>query len=239
MADILARLGRIALLDGDSAEARRNYEQARTLYHDLGVNGGMAIALEGMGNSAGAVGHYGEARRYLREALQIAREHLASLTPSIFVSIGQLFLQTGQRERGIEVLTLALHHPASDQDTKTRAQRLLNRYQAAIGAAEQPSPDADFDTLTTALLDDLLVAEDKMLTGQTPQADETLVEPLSEREFEVLTLIADGLPNREIADQLFLSVGTVKWYLTHIYSKLGVQSRTLAISRARQLNLLQ
>ena len=51
-------------------------------------------------------------------------------------------------------------------------------------------------------------------------------------------LIAKGLSNREIADKLFLSVGTVKWYLTHIYGKLGVEGRALAILRARELNLL-
>jgi len=66
----------------------------------------------------------------------------------------------------------------------------------------------------------------------------TSAEPLSERELEVLALIADGCSNREIADQLFLSVATVKWYLDHIYNKLGVQNRTLAILRTRQLNLL-
>jgi LuxR family maltose regulon positive regulatory protein len=49
---------------------------------------------------------------------------------------------------------------------------------------------------------------------------------------------AANVANMEIADQLFLSVATVKWYLTHIYSKIGVESRTLAIARARQLNLL-
>jgi ATP/maltotriose-dependent transcriptional regulator MalT len=54
----------------------------------------------------------------------------------------------------------------------------------------------------------------------------------------VLNLLADERSDREIADQLFLSVATVKWYLTHVYSKLGVQNRTLAILRARQLNLL-
>ena len=76
------------------------------------------------------------------------------------------------------------------------------------------------------------------LARHTHYAAEPLIEPLSERELAVLTLVAHGRSNREIADQLFLSVATVKWYLTHIYSKLGVQSRTLAIARARQLNLL-
>ena len=238
MADTLTSLGRIALLEGDNAEARRCYEQARTICHDLGDNVGLATALEGMGNSARAMGHYGEARRYLREALQISSTHMASLTPSIFVGIGDLFLQMGHRVRGIELLALALRNPVSDHDTKERAQRVLTRYRATTEAAHQGSSDVDFYAVTTALLEELLIAEDQKLTIQTPQADETLVEPLSERELAVLTLIADERSNREIANQLFLSVATVKWYLTHIYSKLGVQNRTLAILRARQLNLL-
>jgi ATP/maltotriose-dependent transcriptional regulator MalT len=53
-----------------------------------------------------------------------------------------------------------------------------------------------------------------------------------------LTLLADGLSNREVADKLLLSVATVKWYLTHIYGKFGVEGRALAILRARELNLL-
>ena len=65
-----------------------------------------------------------------------------------------------------------------------------------------------------------------------------LVEPLSEREIEVLRLLADGLSNREIARKLFVTVGTVKWHLHNIYGKLGVRSRVQAVSQARELNLL-
>ena len=198
----------------------------------------MAAALEGMGNSASAMGHYGEARRYLREALQLSSQFVRSVTPSIYVGVGELFLQTGLRARGIELLALALHHPLGDQETKDRAQRLLTRYPAADEAAQHTSTNVDFDAITSALLDELQIPEDSVLTQHTPYADETLIEPLSERELEILKLVAEERSNREIADQLFLTVGTVKWYLTHIYSKLGVQNRTLAIIRARQLNLL-
>jgi LuxR family maltose regulon positive regulatory protein len=65
-----------------------------------------------------------------------------------------------------------------------------------------------------------------------------LIEPLSGRELDVLRLIAGGLSNKEIADQLFIGVGTVKWYATTIYSKLGVSSRTQAVARAQELGLL-
>ncbi len=66
----------------------------------------------------------------------------------------------------------------------------------------------------------------------------TLVEPLSEREREVLTLIAQGLSNQQIADALIVSVGTVKKHLNNIFGKLAVESRTQAVARARALGLL-
>jgi LuxR family maltose regulon positive regulatory protein len=65
-----------------------------------------------------------------------------------------------------------------------------------------------------------------------------LVEPLSEREIEVLQLVAEGLSNREIAHKLFLSVSTVKVHTYNIYGKLGVHSRTQAVAKARALGIL-
>jgi LuxR family transcriptional regulator, maltose regulon positive regulatory protein len=67
---------------------------------------------------------------------------------------------------------------------------------------------------------------------------EGLVEPLSERELEVLELIASGLSNREIAEKLIIAVSTVKGHTANIYGKLGVRSRTQAIARAKQLSIL-
>jgi LuxR family maltose regulon positive regulatory protein len=69
-------------------------------------------------------------------------------------------------------------------------------------------------------------------------ANDELVEPLSERELEVLQLIADGLTNREIATRLFLSVNTVKAHTRNVYGKLGVHSRTQAAARAQVLGIL-
>ena len=64
------------------------------------------------------------------------------------------------------------------------------------------------------------------------------VAPLSERELEVLKLVAAGLKNQEIAAELFVVLGTVKAHLNSIYRKLGVRSRVQAVSRARELDLL-
>ncbi len=65
-----------------------------------------------------------------------------------------------------------------------------------------------------------------------------LLEPLSEREREVLRLIADGLSNREIAEKLFITVGTAKTHANNIYRKLDVRSRTQAVARATELGVL-
>lgn len=65
-----------------------------------------------------------------------------------------------------------------------------------------------------------------------------LPEPLSPREQEVLSLIAAGLTNREIADSLVISPETVKKHTGAIYGKLGVRNRTEAATRARALHLL-
>jgi LuxR family maltose regulon positive regulatory protein len=70
------------------------------------------------------------------------------------------------------------------------------------------------------------------------QAESPRVEALTERELEVLRLIAEGLSNREVAEQLFLSLSTVKVHTHNIYGKLDVNSRTQAIARARALGIL-
>jgi LuxR family maltose regulon positive regulatory protein len=67
----------------------------------------------------------------------------------------------------------------------------------------------------------------------------SLVEPLTNRELEVLRLVAAGRSNRQVADELIVAVGTVKAHLNTIFGKLGVTSRTQAIVRARELQLVE
>jgi LuxR family maltose regulon positive regulatory protein len=67
---------------------------------------------------------------------------------------------------------------------------------------------------------------------------ELLIEPLSQRELQILQLIAQGLTNREIGERLFLALDTIKGHNRKIFDKLQVQSRTEAIARARELGLL-
>ena len=78
----------------------------------------------------------------------------------------------------------------------------------------------------------------KLSSSVTRSDPSSLVEPLSQRELEILQLIAQGLSNREIGERLFLALDTVKGHNRRIFDKLQVQSRTEAIARARELGLL-
>lgn len=71
-----------------------------------------------------------------------------------------------------------------------------------------------------------------------PEGDGSLVEPLIEREMEVLRLLAAGRSNTEIGAELYLSVNTIRWYASQIYQKLGVGSRGAAVARARELGII-
>lgn len=99
---------------------------------------------------------------------------------------------------------------------------------------EEPAP-------TSGYLDRLILHfKQEQQTSLSPyeHAEPPLVEPLSGREREVLWHISEGHSNREIAEQLVIALSTVKSHVRAIYAKLGVESRTQALARARRLKLL-
>lgn len=83
-----------------------------------------------------------------------------------------------------------------------------------------------------------VVAELNRLGGRMPAQPSPLPEPLSERELEILRLVAAGASNKEIAASLFIVEGTVKNHLTNILGKLGVADRTQAALKAKELRLI-
>ncbi|MBP1609046.1 MAG: ATP-dependent transcriptional regulator [Acidobacteria bacterium] len=83
----------------------------------------------------------------------------------------------------------------------------------------------------------------RLLSAASPTDKETsltqsLIEPLSERELLILRLVAEGMSNGQIADSLIIARGTVKKHINNIFGKMGSQSRTQCVARARELNLL-
>jgi len=81
---------------------------------------------------------------------------------------------------------------------------------------------------------------ERSLRGPAPSRRPTPEEPpeLSERELAVLRLLASPLSRREIANELYVSLNTVKTHTRHVFRKLGVSTRDDATARARELGLL-
>jgi LuxR family maltose regulon positive regulatory protein len=80
--------------------------------------------------------------------------------------------------------------------------------------------------------------DDKLEQTDIQARQSELIEPLSEREIEVLQLIAEGSTNQEIANQLYLSLHTVKIHARNIYAKLGVKNRTQAVNKGKAVGIL-
>ena len=83
-----------------------------------------------------------------------------------------------------------------------------------------------------------VVSEFARLKPASPKIVETLTNPLSEREIEILKVLAQGHTNKKIGEHLHLAEGTVKNYVTSILQKIGARDRTQAVLRARELGVL-
>lgn len=110
---------------------------------------------------------------------------------------------------------------------------LMTAYRESITESAKPAP-------STVYLDQIL---DTFSDGDSPQkqsqnTEQALVEALTSREIQILSHLQTGLSNRQLADMLFVTEGTLKWHLRNVYGKLGVTSRLAAVAKARELSLI-
>jgi len=161
----------------------------------------------------------------------------------------------GRKARRIEILLLQALTAQAAGDT-TRAMAALRR---ALALAEPegfiqtfvdegpPMAHLLYEALSRGIAPDYvrrLLAAFPMAepehgnASKAPTPESELIEPLSEREIDVLLLIAEGLTNPEVASRLYLSPSTVKAHTRNIYGRLGVSNRMRATARARALGIL-
>ena len=97
--------------------------------------------------------------------------------------------------------------------------------------------DVDLD-VHQPFIEELLAASGTDLTRNPAKASGPPMQPLSDREKEMLIFLANGVSNKEMAQKMFVSENTVKFHLKNVYSKLGVANRLQAINMARQLGFI-
>lgn len=234
-----ALLGLIAEDEGRFRDAHELYTARLHTCERVGDAGGVAWSLQQLAKTALELEDIHQARFYCRESLRVALD-IGSKNSTIEAlwRIASMYKRMEQYEQAIELLSLLLHHIDPSKPMPRPIKRHLDMLQSQVShdvfkRAAQAAAHTSLPQLGRELLQQLTTSPNQSF-AQLPEG----VEPLSERELEVLRLAADGLSNREIAARLVVTLGTVKKHLNNIFSKLDVKRRTQAIERAHQWQLL-
>jgi LuxR family transcriptional regulator, maltose regulon positive regulatory protein len=186
-----------------------------------------------------ARGEHDEALRLLEELHQSA--DAAGRTGKLIeiLTLQALALwEKSKREQAVRTLTRALALAEPEGYVRTfvdEGAEVGDLLSAILEARQRGHPEAATQIPARYLAKLLAIHAQE---SATPGAGERLSEPLSERELEVLALVASGKSNQEIASSLFVSLSTVKTHINNLYRKLEVRSRTQAIARARELDMI-
>jgi LuxR family maltose regulon positive regulatory protein len=203
--------------------------------------------------------------QYLREEEYIVLTRILISEGQIAEALGlserviEMAVASGRNATTIQVLLIQAlaYHAKGDIDralvTLEQALNLAERGGAIRLFLDEGKPMAELmgvfsrqrSDIGREYLDSLLVAfraaklpEESTGIEKRMAKDSDLVEPLSERELEVLRLLSAGLSYREIAEELYVTINTVKAHAKNIYSKLGVHGRMQAAQQAQELKLL-
>ncbi len=182
----------------------------------------------------------------LLEPLQVNAEKQERWSHVIEMKVVQALAHSMRNEdqEALTVLSQAVHLAESESyvrifvDEGTAMAALLSRLREQ---ERRKAPTPYLDTLLAAFLPRGTTHKPLPIGSNQHRGrlmEQPLVEPLSERELEVLHLIARGDSNQEIAEVLVIALDTVKRHVTHIFEKLGVNNRIQAVARARALGLL-
>lgn len=250
MALVLAYLGDTAIQQKSLSEALRCYDESRALYQQINDPGGLARTLCGLSRAQVLLGDYPAASQNLRKALQIALTiHYIPVLLQLLVGAAEVCYVFQNQATALEILALVGNHTVSDHASRMAIQQVLARNHIAELPAAIPGHDLQ-DTgpllqmaariqWTLQEIEEGQPGLPELASPHRPAAIPPLLDALSQRELEVLSYIAVGLQNREIADRLVVSLNTVKTHINNIYSKLGVTNRVQAVTHARDMGLLQ
>ncbi|MHB1134798.1 MAG: LuxR C-terminal-related transcriptional regulator [Chloroflexota bacterium] len=235
IAEVAAHQARLNVARGDLAAAEGWWEEAR---RRPGEDRGYTREAENLSRARLllARGDLVAARRHLDETLALAEEGARLGTVLELLMLRALVAERqGQGEAALADLGCALDLAAPQGYTRV----FLDEGEALAALLRRGVERGLWRSSIQEYASSLLARLGLPAPPQRPPLPATgLVEPLSEREREVLRLVGAGLSNQEIAERAVISLNTVKKHTSNIFAKLGVASRTQAIARAREIGLL-
>lgn len=225
-------LSGVACMEGDYEAAMRLAEESRVL---VGVNlMRQRSAARSMAMAACGLGQFDKALEYAHWAL--AEELSQGIRMWIMPVFALVLAHQGEHERAAELFGLIFTHPASPRGWFDKWD-LLRDAQADL--AEQLGAEANAAAWARGSQLELDAVVDDLLHMTDAHATQPALDPLTDRELEVLRMIAQGLTNHEIAESMTVVEGTIRTHVYNLCQKLGVRNRTGAVARARALHLLR
>lgn len=220
---------------------KRFAEESLRIYQETGIQWGMALSYWILSWAAELSGDPDEARRFVYEGLSIVLKYrLWRHAYYLLSEVAEIYLRQGETERTYGVLAMMEQQrrklgQAKDNWSLATKIDLDGDLPPNLRAAVVRGRTRDFETALREVVQHLSVP---FSNGKPPVPHPEPLDALSERELEILRLVAEGMSNQQIADHMVIALGTVKTHVHNIYGKLGVESRTQAIARARELNLI-
>src|SRR6266478_5393450 len=248
----LSLFGQIALRQGAIARARILLEAGLKRHQQLGDQQGQALIYALLAQAAANEQDFTVSRTLATQSLEIARTvHDSGSLILCLEELADVVADQGEPEWAARLWGAAEHYrqashatlPLVERPGRARhieqAQRLLGEQIFAERWAEGRNMTAE-QAIAASPTHERTSQPQRPAQGKPglTSVAQSLLDPLSQRELEVLQLVAAGASNQEIAKALVVTPGTVKLHVSHILSKLGVKSRTRAILRARDLGLL-
>ncbi len=222
------------------SEALQMWQEHQDFCAEVGDRGGVVFALANKARIAWKLHDNNAAKDYIAQAIKSHLESGSQLAhlDEIFRSLVAVFVSEDRYERAAELSSFLRQHA----DTAAAMVVMNTAHQNLALLAQKLPPDSYNHAIERGKklhLRTILEQLSDELTAYTPPSHIThQTDTLTERELEVLRLTAAGHSNRQIAHDLVLTLNTIKSHIHHIYEKLGVASRTQAIARARELQIL-
>jgi ATP/maltotriose-dependent transcriptional regulator MalT len=231
--------------DRDLEQARNHLENGLLLFREAQFQVGCNVTLTMLAFIEQEVGNVDHAQKYLEENLFSMWKNTPNshFLPFVLAELANIAKAQGKFERATVLLGAAGKIALSARRDASEYAGFESEL-AVLRTELGETPFAEARAAGKVMTREQAIAY--ALESRTSAVEEpdkldpaqSVSNPLTKREVEILCLISEGLSNRKIAERLFLSPGTIKWYLSEIYGKLDVNGRTQAVTRAREMHLI-
>ena len=244
-------LGGVYYMQQDFPQAVASMKEASQLGERAG---NIHVAVQALGSLGGillGLGKLAESERVFNQALRLGSGSSGQplpITASAHVGLARIRLTQrdwlSAKQYAREGLELGKRWVNADSQASSYLvlvdiAKFEGNFDEALSHLENAKRLAETYQLTPPLDEQIIACETALFSPQSRRRDQSpLIDPLSERELEVLRLFAEGLSNQEIAEKLFISLGTVKAHSSNIYRKLDVRNRAQAVIKGREMKLL-